>query len=59
MSIFKEVVEDRIEDPTGRVIRFIKYTDGEVRELIKPCVQQPTHLGYQNSKTLLEKRSVW
>ena len=56
MSIFKEVAEDRIEDPTGRLIRLIKFTDGEARELIKPCVQQATHLGYQNAKMLLEKR---
>ena len=56
MSIFKEVVEDRIEDLTGRLIRLIKYTDGEARELIKLCVQQPAHLGYQNAKMLLEKR---
>ena len=38
MSIFKKAVEDRIEDPTGRLIRLIKYTDGEARELIKPCI---------------------
>ena len=44
MSIFKEVVEDRIEDPTSRLIRVIKYTYGEARELIKPCFQQPTHI---------------
>ena len=56
MSIFKEVVEDRIEDSTGRLIRLIKYADGEARELIQPCVQQPTHLGYQNAKMLLEKQ---
>ena len=56
MSIFKEVVEDRIEDPTGRLIRLIKYADGKARELVKPCVQQPTHLGYQNAKMLLEKQ---
>ena len=56
MSIFKEVVEDRIEDTTGILIRLIKYTDGEARELMKPCVQQPTHLGYQNAKMLQEKR---
>ena len=45
INIFKEEVEDRIEDPTGRLIRLVKYTDGEARELIKPCVQQPRHLG--------------
>ena len=33
MNIFKEVVEDRIEDPTGRLIRLIKHRDGEGREL--------------------------
>ena len=56
MSIFKEVVEDRIEDPTGRLIRLIKYTDGEARHLIKPYVQQLTHLEYQNAKISLKKR---
>ena len=56
MSIFKEVVEERVEDPTGRLIRLIKYTDSEARELMKPCVQKPTHLWYQNKKMLLEKR---
>ena len=46
MSIFKEVVEERIEDPN---------TDGETVKLTKSCVQQPTHLEYQNVKMLLEK----
>ena len=46
MSIFKELVEDRIEDQAGRLIRLIKYTAGEARELKKPCIQQPTHIGY-------------
>ena len=50
------MVEDRIEDPTGRLIRLIKYTYSEARELIKPCVQQPTYLGHQNAKILLEKQ---
>ena len=35
---------------------WLKYIDSEVKELIKPCVQEPTHLGYQNAKMLLEKR---
>ena len=56
MSIFKEIVEDRVEDPLGRLIRLIKYTESEARELIKPCVQKPTDLWYQNAKMLLEKR---
>ena len=56
MSIFKEVVEGRIEDPTGRLIKLIKYMGGEAREPIEPCVQQPTHPGYQNAKILQEKQ---
>ena len=43
MSIFKDVVEDRIEDPTGRLIRLIKHTDGESKELIKLYIQQSTN----------------
>ena len=57
MSIYKELIEDKIEDPKKRLIRLIKYEDGEARELIKPCVQQPTRLGHQNAKMLLETRS--
>ena len=45
MSLFKEIVEDRIEDPRGRPKRLIKYTDGQAWEPIKSCVQQPTHIG--------------
>ena len=56
MSIFKDVIEYRIEDPTERLIRLIEYTDGESRELIYLCVQQPYYLRYQNAKMLLEKR---
>ena len=56
MSIFKKAVEDRIEDPIGRLIRLIKYTDGEARELIKPCIQSPTYLWYQNAKMILAVR---
>ena len=29
MAIFKEMVENRMDDPRGRLIRLIKYTKGE------------------------------
>ena len=35
ISIFKEVVEEKIEDPTGKLIMLIKYTDGKAKELEK------------------------
>ena len=40
-------------------IRPIKYTQaqGEAKELIKPCIQQPPEVGYQNARKLLDKRN--
>ena len=58
MSIFKEVLEDRIEDQAARLIRHIKYTDGEARDFMKPCVKKPTYLGYQKVKVIQGKRHV-
>ena len=56
MTIFKEVVENRIDDPCGRLIRLIKYTKGEAKELVMNCIHQPPREGYQIAKMLLEKR---
>ena len=47
MSIFKEAVEDRIEDSRGRLVRLIKCTYFESKGTHKATVQKPTHLGYQ------------
>ena len=56
MAIFKEVVENRIDDPRGRLIRLIKYTKGEAKELVMNYIHQPFIEGYQTAKMLLEKR---
>ena len=56
MAIFKEVVENRIDDPRGRLIRLIKYTKGEAKELVMNYIHQPFIEGYQIAKMLLEKR---
>ena len=56
MAIFKEVVENRIDDPRGRLIRLIKYTKGEAKELVMNCIHQPPREGSQIDKILLEKR---
>ena len=56
MAIFKEVVENRIDDPCGTLIRLIKYTKGEAKELVMNCIHQPPREGYQIAKMLLEKR---
>ena len=56
MALFKEVVETKIEDPHGRLTRLIRYTSGEVKQLIKHCIELPLHLGYNNAIRLLYKR---
>ena len=56
MALFKEVVETKIEDPHGRLTRLIRYTSGEAKELIKHCIELPSHLGYSNAMRLLYKR---
>ena len=55
MEIFKEIVEKRI-DPRGRLTRLIKYTNGEAKDLIKHCIQQPLSEGYKNALELLRIR---
>ena len=48
MSVFKEAVEYKIDDPHGRLVRLLKYTEGEARETIKHCIQQPVDIGYDS-----------
>ena len=55
MATFKEVVENRINDPHGQLIRLIKYTKGEAKELVMNCIHQPPREWYQIAKMLLEK----
>ena len=55
MSVFKEAVEYKIDDPHGRLVRLLKYTEGEARETIKHCIQQPVDIGYDRAKLLLEQ----
>ena len=52
----KEVVEKDIEDPRERLKRLIKYTTGEVKDLIKHCIQQSLSEGYKNALELLRIR---
>ena len=53
MTLFREVVESKIENPYGRLTRLIKYTTGEAKELIKHCIEQPANKGYENTVNLL------
>ena len=54
--LFKEIVKKRIYDPQGeRLARLLKYTIGNVKEMIKHCVQEPT-MGYQHAKKILVEK---
>ena len=56
MSIFEEMVESKVVDPRGRLTCLINYTNGEAKELVKHCIQQPTEVCYDNAKNLLMRR---
>ena len=56
MTLFREVVESKIENPRGRLTGLIKYTTGEAKELIKHCIEQPANKGYEDAVNLLYRR---
>ena len=53
MTVFREAVEKKIEDPCGRFIQLIKSTKGEVKDLIKNYIQLPAKDGYEAAKNQL------
>ena len=54
-SMFREVVEKKIADPQGRLMRLIKLTRGEVRKLVKPFIHDNPKYGYENAMKVLER----
>ena len=54
LATFHEAVEKKIDDPRGRLMRLIKYTNGEANELIKNCIQEDSYTGYEHAMTLLK-----
>ena len=56
IAVFDEVVEKKIDDPRGRLTRLTKYTDGQPKEMIKHCIQQPAAVGYKNARSLLVEK---
>ena len=54
IATFKEAVEDKVDDPRGRLTRLIKYTKGEAKDLIKNCIQEDPSTGYTHAMSLLK-----
>ena len=40
LSVFREVVELKKDDPHGRLVQLLKYNEGEARDTIRYCIQQ-------------------
>ena len=56
MTLFHEVVEKKIDDPTGKLTCLIKYNKVDAKEMIKHCVQQPPAHGFKNAKVMFERK---
>ena len=54
MSTFAEVVESKVSDQRGRLVR-IHYLD-EAKELVESCSYLPAAEGYERAKDLLKKQ---
>ena len=52
---FKDVVENLIDDPKQRLLRLLKFTDGEAKQLIKHCVHEQRETCYDTALSLLEQ----
>ena len=55
LVVFDEAVENKIEDPRRKLTHLIKYTTGEVKEMVKNCVQLPPKEGYEIAKQMMHK----
>ena len=55
MAVFDEALEKKIEDPRGNLTCLIKHTTGEVKEMVKNCIQLPPKEGYETAKEMMHK----
>ena len=55
MAVFDEAVEKKIEAPRGKLTSLIKYTTGDVKEMVKNCIQLPPKEGYETTKQMMHK----
>ena len=53
MSMFRESIEKKIEDPKGRLTQLIQHTRGEAKDLIKNFINDRPEYGYNNAMTIL------
>ena len=51
---FRDVVEQKVLDPIGRLMRLLKYTSGDAKELIKHCIHEDEKQCYAEAIKLLD-----
>ena len=56
MAVFKDVVQNKVTDPRGRLTHLIKFTKGKAKEIAKNWIQLPSELRFKTVKRLLTKR---
>ena len=56
LSMFTESVENKIENPMGRLTRLIKCTTGEAQELLKHFINDKPEQGCRNAMQLLRRQ---
>ena len=52
---FDEAVEKKIEDPQGKLAHLIRYTTGEVKEMVENCMQLLSKEGNETVKQMVHK----
>ena len=55
MENFQDAVENLVDNPKQRLVRLLKYTEGDAKELIKHCVHEDAEICYKEALRLLEK----
>ena len=56
MSMFRDSVEKKIENPKGRLTRLIQYTRREAKDLIKNFINDGPEYGYNNAMEILHRQ---
>jgi hypothetical protein len=54
-ATFRDAVEQRVQDPRGRLTRLLKYTSGDAKDLIKHCFYEDASTCYTKAIRLLDK----
>ena len=55
LAVFHKVVKEKIKHPRGKLTPQIKYTTGEVKKMVKNCLQLPPKEGFETAKQMMDQ----